>query len=103
MSNQVEGFALTGIEVKGSKAKTFVILQVPEYQEYQDGDQAKRKLKMLIEFNGSQVEYYPNKTSQAKIIAEKGRCLDNWIGYKGEFETVEQMIGKEKKEVIYIK
>lgn len=99
----VEGFALSGAEVKGAKSKNFVIVGTPEYDTFQDGDQAKRRLKMQIDFSGAIVDYYPNKTSQAKIIAEKGRLLSAWVGYKGEFEIKVQRVGKEDKEVIYIK
>lgn len=98
----VEGFALTGEEVKRAKDKSFTIVSTPVYEEFQDGDQAKRKLKVKIDFNGSVVDYMPNRTSQAKIIQAKGRKLSDWVGFKGTLTTENMLIGKEKREVIYI-
>lgn len=99
----IEGFALSGVEVKATKEKDFEVLEVPIYEAYQDDKEVKRRMKMYIKFNGSEVAYYPNKTSQAKIIAQKGRRLEDWVGFRGEFETLAQKIGQETKEVIYIK
>lgn len=101
--NFIEGFALSGLEVLGAKDKTFEIIGLPSYHEFQDGDKAKRKLKMNIKFMGAEVEYFPNRTSQIKIIQAKGRGMTEWVGFKGEFFTELQLVGKEKFEVIYIK
>lgn len=101
----IEGFALSGPEVKAAKVKTFEIVGEPTYEIFEDKDtkEVKRRLNMLIKFNKAEVTYYPNKSSQSKIIAEKGRRLNDWTGFKGEFETMAQKIGSEIKDVIYIK
>jgi hypothetical protein len=99
----VEGFPLTGEEVKNSKNKKFEIVGHPEYHVYEYQGKAKRILKMQIIFNGEEITYSPNKDSQRKIMNKCGRRLENWRGFKGEFETVLQVIGTDKKEVIYIK
>jgi len=99
----VEGFALTGEEVINSQSQEFEIKEEPYYVEFQDGDKAKRKLVLTIQFNGALVTYYPNKSSIGKIIKEKGRRLSDWIGFTGEFEVLSQKIGGETKSVIYIK
>lgn len=103
--NFIEGFALTGAEVKNSENKKFVFVEEPTYNEFEDRDtkEVKRTLKCKIDFNGAIVEYYPNKTSCAVIIATVGRNLANWVGFAGEFETLTQKVGKETKDVIYIK
>lgn len=99
----IEGFALTGEEVKNTKDKNFLIVETPEYYTFQDGDNAKRRLKMKIQFNNAIVDFYPNKTSQAKIIGAKGRRLSDWVGFKGTLTTENMVVGKEKREVIYVK
>ncbi|MFW5705351.1 MAG: hypothetical protein ACOCXG_05950 [Nanoarchaeota archaeon] len=102
MSEYIEGFSLTGQEVKKAKSKDFEILSTPFYEEFQDGDKAKRRLKLIIKFNGAEVSYFPNRTSQAVIVGEKGRRLEEWQGFKGKFTVKNMLIGKEEKEVIYI-
>ena len=99
----IEGFPVTAEEVKNTEDKTFEIVKEPKYIEFQDGDKAKRKLILTIKMGGAEVDYYPNKTSLAKIIKERGRKLSDWIGYKGEFEVLAQRIAGETKDVIYIK
>lgn len=100
----VEGFALSGAEVAGAKNKKFEILQEPFYEVFEDMEgKVKRKLKLWVRFNEAEVSYYPNNTSQGKIIAERGRRLKDWVGFKGEFEVLQQKVGNEKKNVIYVK
>ena len=103
--NYVEGFPLNGNEVKEAKIKTFEILEEPQYQEFKDQETeiVKRRMILKIKFTDSILDYYPNKTSQAKIVTTAGRDLKKWVGYKGEFETLSQKVGKETKNVIYIK
>jgi len=101
---QVEGFALRGEEVENSENKHFEILKIPEYEDFneQETGKTKRRLKILIKFNDCEIEYFPNKTSQKKIITKKGRFLENWVGFKGRFEVLSQKVGGETKKVIYI-
>ena len=103
--NFVKGFALTGAEVKNSEKKTFTFVEEPTYKEFEDQTtkEVKETLKCRIDFNGAVVDYYPNKTSMGVIIACKGRNMADWVGFSGEFETVQQKVGKEMKDVIYIK
>lgn len=101
----VEGFALSGAEVKNAKDKTFEIISEPVYEVFQkeDSKEIQRKMKLWIKFGGAELNYFPNKTSQGKVIAQKGRKLSDWVGFKGEFEVLAQKIGSETKDVIYIK
>lgn len=103
--NYAIGFALSGEEVEGVKNKNFEIIEKPTYEVFQDQktNEVKRRMKLYVNFNGEEAPYFPNKTSQSKIVREKGRDLNKWIGYKGEFEVVVQKIGGENKKVIYIK
>jgi hypothetical protein len=102
----VEGFSLSGEEVKNLKDKTFSIYEEPFYREVGslDNDQEKkRKLIIPVELiNGTRADWYANKTSQKIIMAKCGRSLKDWIGFKGKFKTRNQLVGKEEKEVIYL-
>lgn len=103
----VEGFSLTGEEVANLKDKHFVIIAVPVYQEMQsldNPDKTKRKLMIPVRLaNGTECEWIANKTSQKVIMAKKGRNLIEWVGFEGEFETKNQVVGREEKKVIYLK
>ena len=108
--NFIKGFSLTGVEVKSSKNKQFVIVTEPEYDEFEDRDtgNVKETLKCKINFNGAVVDYHPNKTSCGIIMAclgsqgKNGRDLAEWVGFKGTFETILQKVGKEKKECVFV-
>jgi hypothetical protein len=103
----VEGFSLTGEEVQQMSNKTFKICAVPFYREVPNLDKSgemKRKLIIPVKLsNGTQTEWYANKTSQAIILAEKGRDLDKWVGFTGEWQVKMQVVGKDERPVIYLK
>ncbi|MFW6172859.1 MAG: hypothetical protein ACOC5T_03870 [Elusimicrobiota bacterium] len=102
----VEGFSLSGEEVKELKDKNFSIYAEPFYREVGNLDnekEKKRKLIVPVELaNGTRAEWYANKTSQKIIMAKCGRNLKDWIGFKGKFKTRNQLVGKEDREVIYL-
>ena len=109
----VEGFNLSGEEVAQLTDKHFTICAEPFYKEYPSLDKDKpadRKLVIPIKLAGSDptnsspdVEWLANKTSQKVIIAKQGRKLNAWVGYTGEFDVKNQVVGKEERQVIYLK
>jgi hypothetical protein len=102
--NYVEGFPLKSQEVKDAKNKVFEILEEPVYEVFEDQEtgKVKRRMNILISFNGTNLSYYPNKTSQIIIIKDKGRKLSDWIGFKGLLKTTLQRVGNKELDVIYI-
>ena len=104
---EVEGFSLSGEEVRALKDKTFVICGMPHYEEMEDldnKDKKKRKLIVPVKLaDGVETDWLANKTSQRVIIAAKGRMLSQWVGYAGEFVVKDQLVGKDEKKVIYLK
>lgn len=102
---QIEGFSLTGAEVAQLEDKTFQIYAEPYYVDVTDqaGTEKKKLIVPVRLANGLELEWYANKTSQKTILTSCGRSLKKWIGYKGEFITKKQAIGKEEKVVIYLK
>jgi hypothetical protein len=101
------GFSLNGDYVKNLPKKKFKVLgyKTVLIDDLENKNAKKEKLVLIVELNDDKVpiEYYPNKTSQQTIIAKKGYAYKNWVGFEGEFETFEQRVGKDMKNVIYIK
>jgi hypothetical protein len=103
-----KGFALTADFAFGLKDKRFTVIMPPKYIKKVNLDKPGEmieKLVLTIELaqGKQQIDYFPNKTSQEEIIAERGMRLNDWVGYTGEFIVREQQIGKELRKVIYIK
>lgn len=103
----IEGFSLSGEEVSQLTDKKFTIQTMPYYVDIpslDNKDAVKRKLIVPVQLmNGTIAEWYANKTSQKVIISKRGRILKDWIGYEGEFITKNQVVGKEERQVIYLK
>ena len=102
----VQGFAITGAEVEALTDKHFEIVKTPEYRSVPDLDKAgqmKQKMILTVKLaDGNVTEYYPNKTSIGAIMRKAGRALVKWKGYKGEWFTEVQKVGKSKLPVIYV-
>lgn len=107
-STMVRGFSLSGEYVKELLDKSFSIIEMPFYKilpnmDDKDGED-KEKLCMKVKLSdGAIVEYLPNKTSQKSIINKCGFKLERWVGFKSEFFILEQKVGQNIKQVIYIK
>jgi hypothetical protein len=102
----IEGFTLSGEEVAQLTDKRFTINAEPKYVNIDDNLDPTKKIRKLIVpvtlSNGTQVDWFANKTSQKVIIAMCGRILSKWIGFKGQFDVQRQRVGKEEREVIYV-
>ena len=76
--------------VKSSPSKKIVILSGGMLKEF-DG---KKKLVMLVEMDGRQLNYIPNKTSMKNIAEICGKESNAWIGKQVQLE-VGSVNGKE--------
>ena len=104
----IEDISLTGDLIHGLDNKKFEIIEKPQYEISPDLDnpeQMKKKLIMNIklEATGQILKYYPNKTSRDTILRNAGAVLLKWVGYKGEFYTEKMKVGKDIKQVVFIK
>jgi len=100
------GFALEGGFVKNLTDKHFVIVgfRTMMVKDLDNKEKLIEKLILSVKLgDGTIVDYYPNKTSQKVIICKRGYNFEQWVNFEGEFETKSQRVGKEDKEVIYIK
>ena len=101
----VSGFALNGEYVKSMKDKSFTIIGqktvlVPDIEH---PETKKKKVVLTVKLaDGTQIDYYPNKTSQRAIIAKRGFKLSAWIGFAGKLMTESQRVGAMMRDVIYI-
>jgi hypothetical protein len=97
--------SLTGEFVKNLTDKHFTIIsqRTEMVRDLDNSGQLKEKCILKVKLTDStEVDYYPNKTSIQVIINKKGFAYKNWIGYVGEFFTIQQKVGKDMKEVIYL-
>jgi len=103
-----QGFAIEGEFVANLKVKNFKIIgqRIDFVKDLDSKDENAKKSKVVLTIqlaDGQQCDYFPNKTSQKKIIAQRGFAYKDWISYEGEFFTAESMISGQLKKVIYIK
>ena len=101
----VTGFALNGEYVKNLVRREFEVVAQKTILLPDIDNPALKKKKLVLTvklFDGTTLDYYPNKTSQKTIITKKGFKLDNWIGFKGRFITESQKVGLNKRDVIYV-
>lgn len=105
MANMIKGFALSGADILLLKDKSFEILDTPTYKEFEDSATKEKKEKMLLRIrlsDNSEVDYYPNKTSQKMIMNRAGRNLDNWKGFKGKLYISKMLVSGKEKPVIFV-
>lgn len=69
--------SLTLDVVKSSPSKKGVILSGGTMQAMQDG---KQKMCLLVEIDGKQLNWYPNKTSMKFVAGAYGNESNGWIG-----------------------
>ena len=101
-----QGFSLTGDFVKNLKDKRFAILDQRTQMVKDLDNPGKLKEKCILRVrlsDGQETDYFPNKSSLQIVINNRGFRFKDWIGYSGEFMTAQQKVGKDMKEVIYIK
>ena len=101
----VSGFALTGEFVKTLADKSFEVVgqRTQEVPDMDNPKLMKKKHILTIKlYDGTQIDYFPNKTSMTVIINKRGHKLSHWVGFKGKFITKNQVVGKTEKDVIYI-
>jgi hypothetical protein len=103
----LKDFAVSGEYVENLDDKKATIIKVPHYENFPDLDnegQVKEKLVMDIELSdGSQMSYYPNKSSTKNLGNAWGVNLDKWLMKKFEFEVMAQKVRGENKKVLYAK
>jgi hypothetical protein len=100
------GFSLTGDFVANLNDKRFSIIgqRTELVKDLDNAGKLKEKCILTIQIaDGTQLDYYPNKTSMQEIINKRGFHYKDWINFAGEFETASQKVGKDMKQVIYIK
>lgn len=61
----------------------------------------KGRYELLVELFGDKVKWLPNKTSLRAFKQALGIDADDWIDKEIKLWTVEQLVGKEMKKVVY--
>ena len=77
ITNMMGGNNVTLDVVKLSQTKKAIILSAGALKQMQDG---KDKLNLLVEIDGKQLNWIPNKTSMKNVAKSYGNETGNWIG-----------------------
>jgi hypothetical protein len=89
--------------------KHFTIIGTPRYEKVQmldNPEKQQEKLLILVELmdeNRSQLDYYPNGTSQKTMAQEWGFNMDLWVGKTAELKVLEQNVRGDLRNVMYVK
>ena len=102
----LEGIAVSGEYVCQLKDKSFTVVKAPHYEEQPDLDDPEKKVRKLIICvrlaDGSEMNYYPNKTSQKTMANLWGYEMDNWLNKKFIWNTSEQKVMGQQKQVLFV-
>ena len=103
--SEVKDIRLSGEEVFHLNDKHFHIYALPFYEVVRvEGKPDRQDLIAPVELaNGVKTEWRVNKTTQKAIMALRGRDLKQWVGFKAEWITKLMIVGKDEKQVIYLK
>lgn len=107
MTNDVKGINITGDLIAGNPDKTFYIAGKPKYEQVPDlrnPEKTKEKLivPVVLDVDGSVMDYYPNKTSVKMMTAQYGFDMDKWVGHKFEWGIADQNIAGQMKKVLFV-
>ena|SRR3990167_5617433 len=105
----VKGLSVSGELIADAKDKTFFVCASPHYELVSDlGNSEKTKEKLIVPVHlsdtrdGSQMDYYPNKTSIKMMTTQYGFDMDDWIGHKFEWGIADQNVSGHMKKVLFV-
>ena len=102
----VEGIAVSGEFIDTLDNKEFEIIKAPHYIELPDLENPslmKKKVIMEIRLSdGSELSYYPNKSSLKTMTSHWGYEMDNWLGKRFQFYVSKQKVMGTDKKVLFI-
>ena len=106
MPNNVKGLSVSGDLIATSEDKTFYVYSAPHYEDVPDlRNPGKTKEKLIVPVqlpDGSQMDYYPNKTSIKMMTTQYGFNLDKWVSHKFEWGVADQNIAGQMKKVLFV-
>ena len=102
----LKGVAVSGDFIAGLADKSFTILKQPVYENIPDLNNPKEmveKLKLFVELSDkSQLDYYPNKSSQKALANMFGYHMTAWIGQKAAWMVNPQIVMGQQKNVLFV-
>ena len=91
---QVKGMSISGEHIKTLEDKSFFVISKPTYIEKDDLNHPGEKVEVLMMkvklADGSEMEYYPNKTSRKAMVNLYGTELDNCVSHKFVWKVAEE-------------
>ena len=98
---------VTADEIANRSDKTFKIIGygMRTLKSLDDETKEVEKLVLTVEFkDGTQLDYFPNKTSQNTMRNKLGtRILKEWVGKTFEWEVLQQIVAGNKRNILYVK
>lgn len=102
----VKGLSVSGDLIATAEDKTFFVCAAPHYEEVPDlrnPEQKKEKLIVPVRLpDGSDMDYYPNKSSVKQMTAQYGFNMDKWVGHRFEWLIADQNIAGQMKKVLFV-
>jgi len=100
----VEAQAIANLE---EEQRYFSIREAPHYEDvpdFKDPDKRVRKLIIPVKiYNGDELDYFPNRTSQKKMTELTGTHeMNNWTGKIFKWECMKQKVHGKDSWVLYI-
>lgn len=103
----IKGLVVEAEAISKMENKQFTIIdhsyrQIPDIREPTKTIE-KLVLRIKLQEDSAELDYFPNKTSQKELVKLFGYDLDKWHDQIVEFEVKEMMIGKETKKALFVK
>ncbi len=64
-------------------------------------ESAKGRYELLVDLHGDEIKWFPNKTSLRAFRSAFGDDTENWIGKEVQLWTLEQLVQRKLRRVIY--
>lgn len=103
----VKGLNVTGDLIASAEDKTFFVCSAPHYEDVPNlrhpEEKPIEKLIVPVQLpDGSQMDYYPNKSSIKMMTAQYGFNMDKWVSHKFEWGVADQNIAGQMKKVLFV-
>ena len=102
----VKGLVVSGDLIADAQDKTFFIAAAPHYEQVNDlrnPGKTKEKLVVPVQLpDGSEMDYYPNKSSVKMMAVQYGFDMDKWVSHKFEWAIADQNIAGQMKKVLFV-
>src|SRR3990167_11233048 len=105
----VKGLSVSGDLIADATDKIFFVIAPPHYELVPDlRNPGKNKEKLIVPIHlsdsrdGSEMDYYPNKSAIKMMTAQYGFDMDLWVSHKFEWGVADQNIAGQMRKVLFV-